>query len=164
MKCVACVLTLIAVATALVGCGSASQSDANEALRQVFSDFSYVRRQPVADDFKSGFPPSGTTALPETFEPGYRYIFHRRLPSDNVQLGTKVLPERLKSQGFDVLEFPKTERELVYSYIGGPFFRIRFRSGDRVGLIFNANDLVIGQDDAHRRLWMPDDYILELQP
>jgi hypothetical protein len=97
----------------------------------VFQDFEYVGAVPPG----ASLDPHGmeTQSLPSRFEPGWKYIFHRRNPTDNESLFAE-LQRRLCAKGIDVL----SAQGIFYAYIDGLHFHITFREGTFQGSLENS--------------------------
>jgi hypothetical protein len=152
---------------AFLACFSASCSPRSLDMKDfsVFTDFTFVGSAP----YKAGpggapeaqeLPKHSTAAvpLPEHPQPGVLYIFHRPGPVDNEKLALADFPARLKSAGITILKAPRSSRDLMYLYIGGPVFRIQIRKGDHEGVIYNDLDPDLVQ--ASHREWAMEDYVL----
>src|SRR5688572_13355076 len=94
-----CSLVLLAVLTTACG-SSVGRAPISDDISRVVSDFQYVDVQPLSQEFHPGFRPAALKSLTASFAAGNRYIFHRALPNDNVNLATQTLPERLSKAGF----------------------------------------------------------------
>lgn len=155
-----CSLILVVLTGA---CGPRSGTTMSDDMRHVVSDFQYVQAQALSQEFRPGFRPSSVKSTAPSFAAGNRYIFHRALPSDNVNLATRILPERLSKAGFRVTEYPKSYAQMKDSYVGGPLFSITFERDGYTGRFFNAGNPVIARSEAFSREWKPDDYVLEIR-
>jgi hypothetical protein len=94
--------------------------------------------------------------LPKRLEEGRRYIFHRRKANENSWV---ILERDLRANGATIIEGPEGDVGLVYTYIGGPFFVIRFRlkryRGTIQNFMANPDDLAKMTQDV-----MPEDFLL----
>ncbi len=105
----------------------------------VFNDFTFVASGTYKPGPHGGFGEDviqhGTTELPLPDRPriGIQYVFQRRGPVDIGKLAMVDLPVRLGSVGITVVQAPRTSRDFMYLYIGGPLFVIRIREGGPEG-------------------------------
>jgi len=132
----------------------------------VMSDFAYVGSgEASAADSSLG---SGVVhglelaEVPQELRIGYSYVFHRLQPSDDERLALEVLPRKVVDQGLNLTRYPAAVKDLVFSFIGGPYFSIEFRDGTRRFLL-RSNRC----DSSARDLQLADgysdsDYVLEL--
>lgn len=144
-------------------CGGFSRQDLSACLARVFSDFTYGYSQPLDETLRSDSEPLDGVRPLGTFQPGYRYIFYHRLPRQNVELGTRILPDRLRKEGFQLIEFPKQYTDMKDTYIGGPLFLITCKIGPFSARIFNAVNMKIVQNTVLSELWSPDEYVIEVR-
>jgi hypothetical protein len=132
----------------------------------VFSDFVFVGSAPYKPGPAGGaeaneqLPKHGTAQLPLPDRPqaGVLYIFHHRGPVDNEKLALVDLPARLKSADITIAKAPKSSKELMYPFIGGPLFKIQIRDGNHEGVIYNQVDPDLVQ--APNPEWAKEDYVL----
>lgn len=68
-----------------------------------------------------------------TPQPGVLYIFHHRRPVDDEKLALVELPARVKSEGITIVKAPKSSKDLMYPYVGGPLFKIQIQDGRHEG-------------------------------
>jgi hypothetical protein len=68
------------------------------------------------------------------------------------------LPARLKSAGITIVKAPKSSKDLMYPYVGGPLFRIQIQDGSHEGTIYNQIDPDLMQ--ASNPEWVKEDYVL----
>lgn len=96
--------------------------------------------------------------LPNRLEFGRAYVFRHRGSVDDEKLAFSELPSRLRSAGFEILQAPTSARDLIASYIGGPFFVIKFRDGQHTAVITNriSRDYPKQVDSG----WSGEDYVL----
>jgi hypothetical protein len=112
----------------------------------VFDGFTFVASGTYKPGPHGGFGEDvtqhGTRELPLPDRPqiGVQYVFHHPGPVDVGNLAMVELPARLRSAGITVVRAPKTSRDFMYLYIGGPLFVIRIREGRHEGVIYNAVD------------------------
>lgn len=114
----------------------------------VFSDFDYVgsgaakfKQDGSLDPFHVA--PHGEKAQqnPDRLVIGTQYVFHYKGNPDNEAMGLRVLPERLKKLGYKVVEAPNYNGgTFLYTYIGGPYFYIKFSDGEHEAIIANQRD------------------------
>ena len=132
----------------------------------VFSDFRFVGSglakftQGGALDTTYVAPHKGEELpRPDKIEVGTQYIFHYKDSApDNENIGVKIIPARLKKYGFTIIEAPDDKgRPLLYPFIGGPYFYIRFSDGKHEAVIFNSSRAEQNNQDR-----IVDDYILVL--
>jgi hypothetical protein len=72
-----------------------------------------------------------------TLVPGRVYAFKKTTATSNETLGMKVLPERLSKIGAHVTKAPKSSKDFMYPFIGGPLFVIEFEKDGHQGTMFN---------------------------
>lgn len=89
---------------------------------------------------------------PQNLTQGVQYVFHHRAPVDDESLALKVLPEKLTMMGFKITKAPKSTSDLMYLYLGGPLFYIKFSDGNREFAIFNQ------LATSHSDTWAIHDY------
>jgi hypothetical protein len=132
----------------LISCQPVNQSGETKLL-DVFSDFNYVGSGPAK--FKQDgsldtiyVVPHEEEQLsqPSKLERGTQYVFHfKNGTPDNEAMGLRILPERLKKLGYKILEAPNYNGgTFLYTYIGGPYFYIKFSDGEKEAIIFNQPD------------------------
>jgi len=97
-------------------------------------------------------------SLPQQLEIGKAYIFRHRKPLDNEKLALSELRSRFEREGLKVLQAPKSPRDMIESYIGGPFFTIKFTDGHHIGLL--TNRLSADYEKQVDSGWVGEDYIL----
>jgi hypothetical protein len=129
----------------------------------IFSDFTFVGSVPYKPSEKHpvetmSLQGNEAQQLPKKLAIGTAYVFHHRGPVDDEKLALSELPSRLRAAGLQVQDAPKSPRDLMFAYIGGPFFVIKFTDGRHAGLITNplSRDYVKQVDSG----WMGEDYIL----
>jgi hypothetical protein len=128
------------------------------------SDFEYVGNgiyDPQSLSDSSSVPPHTLERkpLPVRFEAGHQYIFHHRAGSDSDNFFT-VLQARLRSSGATILDNHDAK---VYRFNGGLAFHISFKYGNYKGFIFNTFCEQILSNEALRKQWAYDDYIVVLE-
>jgi hypothetical protein len=130
------------------------------------ADFTFVGSVPYRlgaagpDEISHRLPKHGTAqeSLPDRPQPGVRYIFHHRRPVDDEKLALVDLPAKLKSAGIAVVTAPKSSKDMMYPYLGGPLFKIQIRDGSHEGTIYNQIDpqlMRVPDPD-----WAEEDYVL----
>jgi hypothetical protein len=116
------------------------QSDWNgdETIKSALTDLEYVGSVATYSD---PIAPHGVSAqqLPQNFLKGRAYIFHQHNRPQTAPVWA-MLETRMNAAGIQVLSAPRGAQGLIYSYIGGPFFIIRFQVGSRRGSIQNQLD------------------------
>ncbi len=132
----------------------------------VFAGFTFVASGP----YRAGAPRTGGVSevlprhgiselpLPDRPQVGIQYVFHHRRPVDNENLALVDFPARLRSAGITAVNTPKSSRELMYPFLGGPLFKIQIRDSGHEGMIYNQldPDLVKGSSPE----WAKEDYVL----
>jgi len=107
----------------------------------VFSDFVFVGSGPYHgnSELDRTVPAHGANpmSLPGQLEIDKLYIFHHRRPLDGQALALSALPSRLRQQGIRITQAPTSTKELMFPYVGGPIFTIRFEDGTHFGFIFS---------------------------
>ena len=93
--------------------------------------------------------------LPATLDAGVQYIFHGRLPLDDEQFATSILPARIRDGGLKIVSGP----EITFLFGGGTVFKIQFKDGSRVGLIYSSIDERLSTPTT-RESWSTHDYVL----
>lgn len=146
----------------MVGCGR-KQITSSKALN-AFSDFTYVGSGPYHGEKNGGInmtvaphftePPS----LPQQLETGVQYIFHHRNPLDTEKLALSDLPSRLRQQGIEVIRAPRSARDMMSLFVGGPVFSIQFKEGSRTGIIFSQ--VCPSYTKQVNTGWTGNDYVL----
>lgn len=153
-----------------VGLGSQSCLMGSRALNrkslEVFAGFSFVGSGP----YQQGAPPTGGISealpkhgiaeqpLPDRPQVGIQYIFHHRLPVDNERLALVDLPGKLHAAGITITKSPKSEKDLMYLFIGGPAFKISVKDGRHEGMIYNQLDPDLMKHSSPE--WAIEDYVL----
>jgi hypothetical protein len=69
--------------------------------------------------------------------PGRIYSFRKMTGAGNEELAITILPDRLAKFGAKVTKAPKTEKDFMYPFVGGPIFLIEFEKDGHHGTIFN---------------------------
>lgn len=69
--------------------------------------------------------------------PDHGYGFRKDNDWPNEKVALDLFPERLKRIGARVVKAPRSNKDLIYSTMGGPFFRIEFEKDGHIGTIFN---------------------------
>lgn len=157
------VLAICAILFVLAMVGCSRRQIGSKALN-AFSDFTYVGSGPYHGEKNSGInmtvAPHGQEPLPlpQQLEAGVQYIFHHRRPLDGEKLALSELPARLRQQGIEITRAPKSARDMMFPFVGGPIFSIQFKEGNRSGVIFSQLcPSYTKQVDAG---WTGDDYVL----
>jgi hypothetical protein len=132
----------------------------------VFAGFSFVESgsyQPSASTpigVSDVLPKHGIAELPLPDRPqvGIQYVFHHRRPIDNERLALEDFPARLRSVGITSVDAPKSSKDLMYPFVGGPLFKIQIRDNSHEGVIYNQvdPDLLKGSSSE----WATEDYVL----
>lgn len=65
------------------------------------------------------------------------YVFRKTTGTSNEDMGMKVLPERLRSIGARVTKAPRSSKDFMYVFVGGPLFVIEFEKGGHHGTMLN---------------------------
>jgi hypothetical protein len=78
---------------------------------------------------------------------------------DNETLALVDLPARLRSAGITIVQAPRSSRELMHLYVGGPLFNIRIKEGEHEGIIYNQIDPDILKSKV-KPIWATEDYML----
>jgi hypothetical protein len=68
---------------------------------------------------------------------GTVYVFEKQSSSSEQTDGLKRLPSRLKTIGASLEKYPTSDRDLMWTYLGGPLFNIEFKLDSHDGLMFN---------------------------
>src|SRR5438093_184660 len=128
-------------------------------LKGVLADFVLVA-QGVCNNLET--PPHGMAPMraPDTFEAGSCYVYHFRNSTERPVY--EWLEERLRARGFVLVHAPSIDHDVVYSFLGGPIFRIEFRHGHHHANIASVPDSSIGADPQLRREWKTEDFVLLL--
>ncbi|HVP45173.1 MAG TPA: hypothetical protein VMT32_01270 [Bryobacteraceae bacterium] len=132
----------------------------------IFTDFTFVGSAPYqpggvgTGGANEQLPKHGTAQvpLPDRPQPGVQYIFHHRRPVDDEKLALVDLPARLKSAGITIVKAPKSSKDLMYPYIGGPLFKIQIQDVRHEGTVYNQIDPELMQGSNPD--WAKEDYIL----
>jgi hypothetical protein len=146
---------------AVWGCGAPLSTD-QRVLRLLGPEFVFVGVEvhppPVAPGVRPppehphGFEPQ---PVPDELEPGGTYVFHNTVPVDHERMALEVLPRRLKALGARIISRPESELDLLYPFLGGVAFGIRFE--------IDGRKLEIGSSGPHKiyeepELWYLQDY------
>ena len=135
------IIWAIMLAFAIAACGRKRAADFKAS--NVFFDLVYVGSGPYSPEKNGGInmtvAPHGKKplAFPSQLETGVEYIFHHRKPLDNEKFALTELPLKLRQQGIDITRGPRSVRDMVSTYIGGPVFSLQFKEGAQVGIIFS---------------------------
>ena len=152
-------LTLL-ILVVLAGCRHHAASPDLKVLT-IFSDFEFFGSVPYHGG-KDAEPliveSSEPKPFPKRLELGRAYVFRHRRPVDDEKLALSEIPSRLRNAGLEILQAPASSRDLIASYIGGPFFVIKFSDGQHTALITNrlSRDYTKQVDSG----WEGEDYIL----
>jgi hypothetical protein len=132
-------LTLIVVL--FTACTNRNAKTIDSKVLSVFSDFALVGTAPYRgkSDLDRTVPAHGSSplSLPSQVEAGKLYIFHHRRPLDGEKVALSELPTRLRRQGIQITQAPQSPKDLMFPYVGGPIFTIRFKDGRHSGFIFS---------------------------
>lgn len=149
----------------LLGCSSGAAAISRKTF-DVFEGFTFVgsgpyqQSAPLADN--EALPKHGTTEqpLPDLPKVGVQYVFHHRAPVDNEKLALADLPARLRTAGIEVTKAPKSSKEMLYLFRGGPLFKILIRDGGHEGTIYNQLDPDLVKASNADPRWTEEDYVL----
>jgi len=101
-------------------------------------------------------------SFPDSFKPGYIYVFQANTPIDAEELAITTLPERLRHCGASSIQAPRSPNDLAPVGLGNPLWEIRFKLEHCAGRITNRmNPRLRGT----RRGWPSgsfDNYVLEI--
>jgi hypothetical protein len=139
MKTPMLVIGLLTTECLINACHRSRQSNTALAVREAFNGFDYAGEF-TADSFAPPEHDSKVAQIPDSLRPGVLYVFHRAQKVDEQELATKVLPGRLRSAGFTVLEAPSKLQDLAFVDPGGVVWKIRFRFDSQEGIIYNVLD------------------------
>jgi hypothetical protein len=134
------VVTLILMCSCISGCQTPSATQ-NDQFRALFDGFQLV----LVDDLPAKVPIQklDSSALRNTYPnerslvSGRVYIFRKMTKRSDEDLGLKSLPDRLAEIGARILKAPKSSKDLIYPFIGGPLFVIQFEKDGHEGTMFN---------------------------
>ncbi len=87
-----------------------------------------------------------------------QYIFHHRSPMNTEKLALSDLPAKMRNGGLQILNAPQSSRDMLYSYVGGPVFTIKFQEGNHIGFIFSGLCPSFGKQADNG--WAGNDYVL----
>jgi len=130
---------------AITTTGCAKHSVNGDKALAVFSDFSFagsgvphdfIAKDGQLDNTKVIAHGDASLSLPKNTAVRTQYVFHYRGRLNRYDLGISELPTRLKQEGMQDVEAPRSARDMMLLYIGGPLFRITFRQGTHQGMIF----------------------------
>ncbi len=153
-------LTLIVVL--FTACTNRNTKLIENKVLSVFSDFAFVGTELYhgKSELDRTAPAHGSSPmpLPSKLEVGKLYIFHHRRPVDGVKLALSELPTRLQRQGIQITQTPQSDKDMIFPYVGGPIFTIRFKDGGHSGFIFSqlCPNLTKEIDSG----WTGTDYVL----
>ena len=161
------VITFALISMMNLNCGMQSKEISSRAF-EVFEDFTFVGTSadeagaPVGSGQTAAIPVHGTARLPlpQAQSIGALYVFHHRHPVDNEKLALVELPLRLRMIGIRLVDWPKSNKDLTYPFVGGPLFQIRIADGDHEGRIYNQLDPTLVKASEQEQSWSVDDYIL----
>jgi|SRR5512146_2498866 hypothetical protein len=149
-------LDVVVVLSLLLLTSCNSHSDIS-ALQRAFASFQYVG-DTLPSDGGPGIGQHGLVAVPfpNHLIVGRQYVFHRRRQNENAWTD---IERALRANGATIIEAPIGNQGLSYTYIGGPWFVIRFRLGQINGVIQNypARDLNKMSGDLQS-----EDFVLEI--
>ncbi len=128
----------------LCGCAGGCQNRVvaqDEQFRILFDGFQLV----LVDDLpvKTPIQELDSSALRNTYPaertlaPGRVYVFRKTTKTSNEDLGMKLLPERLAKVGAHTTKAPKSSKDFMYPFIGGPLFIIQFEKDGHQGTMFS---------------------------
>jgi hypothetical protein len=83
-----------------------------------------------------------------TFRWGRVYLFRKLTKESEYDLGTTILPNRLKGIGAKIIRAPKSPGDFVDIYVGGPLFTIEFEQDGHKGLIRNDSHILEKMEDS----------------
>jgi hypothetical protein len=153
---------LILIVVLFTACTNRNAKAIDSNVLSVFSDFALVGTVPYQgkSELDRTVPAHGSSPLPlpSQLEAGKLYIFHHRRPLDGEQLALSELPTRLQRQGIQITQAPRSPKDLMFPYLGGPIFTIRFKDGKHSGFIFSqvCSNLTKEIDAG----WTGTDYVL----
>ena len=130
---------LVGILFMTVGCKHAPQP--TDDFGALFAGYSLIRAGVISPD--DSMRDGGLGQLPKavpgsvTLTRGYAYGFRKTNDWPNETIALRILPDRLKSIGARIISAPKSESELIFAVIGGPFFTIEFEKHGHRGTIFN---------------------------
>ena len=145
------------VVVSLLSLTSCNNHSDVSALQRAFASFQYVGDTlPI-----QGYPGIGEHGdvkeqFPNRLIAGRQYVFHRRRQSENSWVD---IERALRANGASIIEAPIGNQGLSYTYIGGPWFVIRFRLGQINGVVQNypAMDRTKMNGDMQ-----PEDFVLTI--
>ena len=139
-------------------------------LAPVFAGFTFVGTFERKELERRSFASRSMPVLP-SWSPGRIYIFQLPTDCDFEQLATKVLPDRLRATGVQVLSSPRSWRDMAVLNVGNPIWQITFRFDHCTGTLWNRPDWDLNERFAagsKKRTLTPDprtdDYVVELKP
>lgn len=132
-------LTLIVLL--FTACTNRNAKPIDSKVLSVFADFALVGTMPYQgkSQLDRTVPAHGSSPmpLPSQLAVGKLYIFHHRRPLDGEKLALSVLPTSLQRQRIQIIQAPQSPKDLMFPYVGGPIFTIRFKDGSHSGFIFS---------------------------
>lgn len=153
-------LTLIVVL--FTACTNRNAKPIDSKVLSVFSDFALVGTAPYqgGSELNRTVPAHGSTpmAFPSQLNAGKLYIFHHRRPLDGEKLALSELPLRLRRERIQITQAPQSPKDLMFPYVGGPIFTIRFKEGRHSGFIFSQ--LCANLTKEINAGWTGTDYVL----
>ena len=135
------VISLTVALAGLVGACNTVNLPPDEEFRVLFSGYTLTRTGQLSAD--ATLAEGGLAALRDPIlrdtrlTPGHGYGFRKANDWRNEKVALVLLPERLKKIGARVVKAPRSDREMIYAIMGGPFFRIEFEKDGHTGTIFN---------------------------
>jgi hypothetical protein len=145
-----------------IGCRKPTLGPIGTKAFSVLADFVLVGTAPYHpnDSLDHSVPAHGSGALsiPTELQVNKFYIFHHRRPLDGQRLALSELPLLMREHGMEIVQGPKSSRDLIFPYVGEPVFTIKFKDGAHVGFIFSQLCPNLREEiDAG---WTGNDYVL----
>ena len=126
----------VVLAVILIGgaCRKSVTSD-KSAIQRAFSSFIYVGEAYGTRSYPGvGEHATQVQRFPDLLAVGHQYVFRR--PKSTGESWT-VLEAALRTNGATIIDAPHNHTGLVYTYVGGPWFVIRFKIWQIQGTVQN---------------------------
>jgi hypothetical protein len=125
MKLYRATFTLLGSTLVFIGCQFSNDKD-TAAIERALESWIYVGNAADRPEPTVGEHGSARLEFPKQLLRGRQYIFHRKRADDQSWV---EIEKELRNNGAEILEAPRGNVGLLYAFVGGPFFVIKFRMG-----------------------------------